>query len=49
MLQDNPANDWDRYEAEQEAIRRHRKRVAAEYDRAEMKGDERRDESMADR
>jgi hypothetical protein len=46
---ENPALDFDEYEAEQERMKRRRAREAAAWDMAEQKGDEMRDESVADR
>ena len=41
MLEIAPdALDWDEYEAEQERARRHRKKLAAIYDREERFGEE---------
>ena len=36
--------DWDEYEAEQERVHRHNKRMQREYERLERLEDERRDE-----
>jgi hypothetical protein len=45
-LLDNPENDFDKYEAERERRHRHLERLENEYERAEQKGDELRDELM---
>lgn len=43
MMPDRP--DWDEYEAEQEHIHRHNKRLQREYERLEYLADEQRDEA----
>ena len=43
MMPDRP--DWDEFEAEQERVRRHNKRMQREYERLEYLGDEIRDET----
>ena len=43
MLLDRP--DWDEYDAKQERIRRHNKRLQREYERLEYLVEERRDET----
>lgn len=43
MMPDRP--DWDEFEAEQERVHRHNKRIQREYERLESLGDEIRDEA----
>ena len=38
MMPDRP--DWDEYEAEQERIRRHNKRIQKEYERVEQENED---------
>lgn len=43
MMPDRP--DWDEFEAEQERVHRHYKRLQREYERLEELGDEQRNET----